>query len=101
MNWKIGQKLVCIKKGWIGTLTGNTSFCPKYGEVCVVVDVRANDGYLLILGYEYEQGYRSWYNPIGFRPLIGESAKSELISSFTEVTETSDLPIKQPEPQAV
>jgi hypothetical protein len=97
MNWKIGQKLVCIRDDWryYGVLMNNG---PKYMEV-VIYDDRKDGEFIYLLGYNFISpsgvgriGFRSTY----FRPLIGPSAKDELLSKEF-VKETSDLPIQIPE----
>lgn len=94
MNWKIGQKLVSLKdvkshlngrgpsKGDIVTYDGIDPFGFVYLK---------EHNFLNINGVRYAVGAHT------VRPLLGDSAKSELISSFKEVTETSDCPIRQPQ----
>jgi hypothetical protein len=88
MNWKIGQKLVCIHEGdWF------VGVGPKKDEIVTVLGfgVGAFTGRELVFFEEYSD--ENGYMPEFFRPLLGESAKSELVSSFKEVTETSDAPM--------
>jgi hypothetical protein len=102
MNWKIGQKVVCINQGlWKNKKFGYHNKGPKYGEVCEISAFI--DGYLLLIGYEDVHGddFTATFSPTHFRPLLGKSAKSELVSSFKEVTETSDLPISVPQTETV
>lgn len=99
MNWKIGQKVVCVKRGlWLRTVVniGYDDFGPKYGEICEIVGIASPC--LYIKGYPIcpVTGMKARFHEKQFRPLLGDSAKDELISSFKEVTETSDLPIKNP-----
>ena len=99
MNWKIGQKLVCIQntpKSW-------DYACPVKGEI-VTCDGFDGNGMVYLVEY-------AALHPVGkfrfamatflLRPILGESAKSELVSSFKEVTETSDLPISVPQTETV
>jgi hypothetical protein len=93
MNWKIGQKLVCIDNST--SVYGIPK--PKNGEI-VTYDGHGIYGgfYLLEYAEQYPnifKGGRAEFGYDRFRPLIGESAKSELVSSFKEVTETSDCPM--------
>lgn len=94
MNWKIGQKVVCIEGGTWGnrhTLEPN-GIGPEKNEI-VTVSAFDKDGFLHL--DEYPPIYA--FDPSYFRPLLGQSAKDELISSFKEVTETSDMPIRKTE----
>lgn len=100
MNWKIGQTVICVKKGlWYCHETKlYTSHGPKYGENYKIIGITPVYYGLILEGYELvHQGYDS----SRFRPLLGDSAKAELISSFTEIKEGSDLPIRMPQPETV
>lgn len=96
MNWKIGQKLVCIEDDWTYGIAGISA--PKLGDI-ITFDgfVDCYEGLFLFLK-EYNikartHNGRKSYRASFFRPLLGESAVSELVSSFKEVTETSDCPM--------
>ena len=97
MNWKIGQKLVYIG---CGGFCGFPHLLPKKGEVVTVCGV-TKLGNLELIEYDIKNPYhperRIAYCPKWFRPLLGESARTELIISFVEVTETSDCPINVPQ----
>lgn len=94
-NWKIGQKLVMVEncpKSWDYP-------CPVKGDI---VTFDGNEHYGLIYLAEYinlhpVHGFRFAINPCFFRPLQGESAKAELLSSFREVVEAPDCPINVPQ----
>ena len=96
MNWKIGTKLVCVNDTrW--TISEKPK--PVYGEI-VTYDGHESESFVYLKEYKGKGDTidgRICFRYECFRPLLGQSAKSELVSSFTEVTETSDLPIKQPE----
>jgi len=76
---------------------------PKKGDIVTY------DGYSAVFDGIYLKEYdyrdtgifmgdgRPVFHPDFFRPLLGDSAKSELVSSFKDVTETSDIPIQIPE----
>lgn len=96
--WKVGQKLVYIdatkrtNPHFSGTLT--------YGDICTVEGYHPASSKHIIVHEDQStsvSGSRAGYPVEDFRPLLGDSAKAELISSFKEVTETSDLPIKTPQ----
>ena len=94
MNWKIGQKLVCVESS-----NGSSYFHVKCDDIVTF------NGY----GFEYprhivkllEADPGDRFLERMFRPLLGDSAKAELISSFTEIKEGSDLPIRTPQPETV
>lgn len=95
-NWKIGQKLVCIDDSHFT----DKSNAPQEGDIVTF------DGYAqgIDLGGIYLVGYtkifrsnRVAYLPKRFRPLQGEPAKAELLSSFREVVESADCPINVPQ----
>ena len=97
MNWKIGQKLVYIDNGMKWSFgQGNE---PKIGEIVTIYSIGIVPGTLQIIGYLTDpKGIKQHFSFNNFRPLLGQSAKSELVSSFPEVIETSDLPIRSPQP---
>lgn len=99
--FKVGQKLVYVDNGKDWEL--GTGISPKIGEIVTIhsfCEVYA--GYLNIVGYIYDKrGYPQSFGDTNFRPLLGALAKSELINSFKEVTETSDCPINVPEKETV
>lgn len=92
--FKIGQKVICIKKGdWKSCKTGQISFGPKYGEELIISKIK-DDGYLVF--NEYGGGH----NPIQFKetePYYTKSAIDELIN-IRHIRETSDTPMKNPSP---
>lgn len=88
MNWKIGQKLVCIQDDWDPWFTGKV----RKGDIVTY------DGPGVFGHFKIREEFDTFYHSDRFRPMLGDSAKQELISSFTEVTETSDLPIRSPQP---
>ena len=96
MNWKIGQKLVSLKNQKELTRYG---IGPIKGEV-VTYDGHCPDGYVYLKEYNIlnANGIRFAVGERTVQPTLGQSVKSELVSSFTEVTETSDLPIRSPQP---
>ena len=94
MNWKIGQKLVCMIDYGNSNPATQGKPVPKKDEI-VIFDGSA---YTQSLYLADQYNYFAWdgrvcFQAKFFRPLIGESAKSELVSSFKEVTETSDCPM--------
>ena len=99
MNWKIGQKLVSL----IDNDSPARSNTPKKGEIVTFDGMDSRPG---LHGYCFMREYKEEIPVYGrfsvhistVRPLIEPEAKSELVSSFTEVTETSDLPIRSPQP---
>lgn len=96
MNWKIGQKLV-----YIGMETSPSAYGPKQNDI-VTFDGLDEDGWTLLVEYAGINpsipSERTAYRTSTFRPLLGQSATAELVSSFIEITETSDLPIRSPQP---
>lgn len=98
MNWKIGQKLVSLYGG---------SLAPEHEpeeDQIVTFDGCGIYGGIYLYEYNHTSPYhvgRIEFWASYFRPLLGESAKSELLASFTEVTETSDLPIRVPQTENV
>ena len=98
MNWKIWQKLVSL----IDNNSPVRSNTPKKGEIVTFDGMDSRPG---LHDYCFMREYKEEIPVYGrfsvhvsmVRPLIGQDATSKLVSSFTEVTETSDLPIKQPE----
>lgn len=97
MNWKIGQKLVCI--GHVGN--NDYIVCPDINEVVTCSSFKDDPLGVAHVGLvEYpisKRGFKQYFNTCNYRPLLGESARTELISSFVEVTETSDCPINVPQ----
>lgn len=95
MNYKIGQKLVCVVSTWYDGYV--ETYGPTKGEI-VTVEGYSEDSGLYLEGYNVIaiDGTRGGYNPTGFRPLINISAVDELINIQT-VKETSDYPIQIPE----
>ena len=94
MNWKIGKKLVCIDTNWVH------GYSPiKIGDVVTTASTPyLFDGeWAVWIKEDMNCPCYAWH----FRPLLGESAKSELINSFKEITETSDMPIREPNPSLV
>ena len=90
MNFKVGQRVVCISaQQWV---VGNG---PKKDEVVTISEIGVGSftGRDILCFEEY--GNENGYMPEYFRPIIGESAISEL-TKFVEVVETSDCPIKSP-----
>lgn len=88
MNWKIGQKLVCVTDcNW--AVGGG----PKKDEVVTFNGFFTGffSGKQMASFVEY--GDENGYSPEYFRPLVGDDAKDSLISSFRVVTETSDCPM--------
>ncbi len=100
MNFKVGHDVICIKNGlWYDFPTKSyTTYGPKYGEKCKIIGITSAFGGLILDGYE---GTYNGYDSIRFRPLLGDSARAELISSFVEVTETSDCPINVPQTETI
>ena len=99
---KAGDKLICTKQGaWRASeLTTHrvlTRNGPEFREEVVVDGVLGE--YLYLVGYDAvnKYGARECYLSKHFRPLLGQSATAELVSSFIEITETSDLPIRSPQ----
>jgi len=94
MNWKIGQKLVSLQNQKELTVHG---IGPSKDEV-VTFDGVDGSGYVLLSEYNIPNAYGQRFAVAAHtvRPLLGDSAKSELINSFKEVTETSDCPINEP-----
>lgn len=95
--YKAGQKLVCIASGRWQNDWGEECSGPKNGEIVTYEGPAPYYGIYLVEYRGSKMGIRECWNPSLFRPLLGDSAKDELISSFKEVTETSDLPIKTPQ----
>ena len=98
MNWKIGQKLICVGSGKWQNDWGEKCGGPKHGEIVTYEGPAPHVGIYLEEYKGTDRGVRECWNPSLFRHLLSQSATSELISSFTEVTETSDLPIRSPQP---
>ncbi len=101
MNWKIGQKLVCI-----GHRGGNKYVSgPDINEVVTISSFKDDKLGVPHVGLvEYPISLRGWiqyFKTENFRPLLGDSARTELISSFVEVTETSDCPINVPQTETI
>lgn len=102
MNYKKGQKLVRVDN-----IRSETTSCPiiRLGEVVTFNGYAPEKPNTHIFLFEYPTtvcgNFVAAFRAVNFRPLLGDSAKSELISSFTEVTETSDCPIKQPQTETV
>lgn len=76
MNFKVGQKVVCIKNSiWLSSKTlkpleGNHH--PRYREIVTINSIEA-DGYLELVGFpEYT------YDPTRFRPLDAPQAPQEI-----------------------
>lgn len=98
-NWKIGQKLVCIDPSGFQC----KEIDPKLGEI-VTFDGLSPYGYGSIFLKEYTRYHidaRVAFMPFRFRPLQGEPAKAELLSSFREVVESPDCPINVPQTETV
>lgn len=98
MNWKIGQKLVYIGIGMRNII--GQAYGPKNGEIVTYDGPSIHIPHRHIYLVEYKNIFyaaRASFACEYFRPILGDSAKDELIASFTEVTETSDLPIKSPQ----
>jgi len=89
MNWKIGQKLVCINDAWVPKF----DYQPKKGDVLTFDGYSGKHDWIYTKEIFMDCGTKWAATASFFRPLIGESAKSELVSSFKEVTETSDCPM--------
>lgn len=69
-NFRVGQKVVCIKKGaWVYTYRENKikGDGPAYGDIVKIILVMP-DGYIQL------EGFIDYYNPVQFRP-IDESEK--------------------------
>ncbi len=95
--WKVGQKLVCIGSGKWRNDWGEEGSGPRNGEIVTYEGPAPYSGIYLVEYRGSKRGVRECWHPSLFRPILGNDAKSELINSFKEVTETSDMPIKQPE----
>ena len=100
MNWKIGQKLVVVKH--IDHGVPNQRF-PNKDEVVTFDGLDASGVFVYLIEYNYlnNVGVRIGWKTRCFRPLLGQSATAELVSSFIEITETSDLPIRSPQTETV
>lgn len=100
MNWKIGQKLVCINPyGWTDTdLNIPNPHGPRYKDI-VIFDGMHDDRHIYLVGYiRMDDHYgREAYDKKEFVPINTISATSELIEKFVEVEEKSDCPIQVPE----
>lgn len=101
-NWKIGQKLVFI--GCNG-YCGYPNLLPKKNQIVTISGFSENGNIELeefnIPNPYSEKGDRIAYYHHNFRPLQGEPAKSELLSSFREVVESPDCPINVPQTETV
>jgi hypothetical protein len=96
-NFKVGQKVVCIKKGkWISV--DNIPLLrkpPSYKEICVIAEI--SNGYLILGGYDApDNGYIRRYHSIQFRPLVDYDidATQEILSKFKPIECTHDVEIK-------
>lgn len=92
MNWKIGQKLVCVER-----IKWSIGYGPNKDDVVTIHSINHLYGAIYFQFYEYRNSGGPCYCSIYFRPAIGPSAKSELIEKFVEVEEKSDCPIQVPE----
>lgn len=89
MNFKVGQKVICIKKGkWQHESTGEThDYGPFYGEECVIHAVHGNK--LSIKGYLIHPVHhvpRTMYSD-RFRPLADDGIEEKLEEILKEVKE--------------
>jgi len=68
MNFKVGQKVVCIMdEPWHYFDTDESSFGPKYNEIVTIIGFHQDNGGLFLEGYE--DGEYSYDEEL-FRPLI-------------------------------
>jgi len=102
MNWKIGQKLVCIEDNSVVAIMLGLRV-PKKDEIVTYDGETGMMDTIFLVEYNYTHlGFKnpgSRFNMARhcFRPILGQSATAELVSSFIEITETSDLPIRSPQ----
>ena len=91
MNWKIGQKLVCIESGWIGSPHIPE---PKKDEVYTFAGDGKTSGTIRLKEFASNFSYAA----ICFRPVTERrDAVKSLTSTFIEVVETADCPIQTPQ----
>jgi hypothetical protein len=103
-NFKVGQKVVCIRKGnWYcdrdRTILVFRSL-PKYGETCTIneLNIRGTQ-YFSLEGYEYDtDGGRLGFLSRDFRPISEYTdATQEILSKFKPTEDTPDVEIKKHE----
>jgi len=98
MNFKVGQKLVCIQDYPNKHEKTQGMPMPKKDQIVSVFSIRYGRLTFVEFQLKSDDGRIIVFAPNFFRPLLGDSARSELISSFIEVVETSDCPIQTPQP---
>lgn len=99
-NFKVGQKVVCIKKDkWnrsnkFHLPKDNNS--PKYGEICTIHSFRIL-GYIVLEEYLYDvDGCYLNHGIENFRPITYTTdAIPEILKNFSPKEETSDVPCKE------
>lgn len=92
MNWKIGQKLVCVNDRWLNTAFGGKV---KKGDIVTYAGDAPDSSHFITA----EEGDVWYYDKSKFQPIITrKDAKQNLISQFIEVVESPDCPITTPEP---
>lgn len=69
--FQVGQKVVCVAKGW----NSRQKIAPPYGAVCTVTNVyTTGSGHLALEVAEYPApaapGYTAGWGAIGFRPAV-------------------------------
>lgn len=99
--WKVGQKLICIKKGnWIGTITGTIYIfrAPKHNEI-VELDGYKSFDLIYLKGYNEVNsiGVRVSFKSDKFKPLLySDNAISEILSNFAPLERETDFePVKE------
>lgn len=97
-NFKVGQKVVCIKKDrWIsanGKGNPKRAILPVYNEICLIVGL--DDGDLILDGYEFDtDGIMLAMNPKNFRPIYETDATQEILTNFQPSEDRVDLPVKE------
>lgn len=103
MNWKIGQKLVCIKRGgWIDTISRLPAPGPKYNEVvefngpCSV-----HEGSIDLKEYPTGSYVVRFFRPVESHSAhISEAVRSSL-PAIIEIEQGQSADIEQPQPEPV
>lgn len=88
--YKIGQKLVCIQRGWQGVEDPNLFRGPRYNEVVTYNGDKPDDSsYIALQEYPGTPDDPDYYDRRGFVPAEGNS--KTLANSFVEIEETIDF----------